>query len=191
MGLVEWLITISATILAICVFSSLLFVLKKRGDKRLKDGVIRTYVPKTLQGFFLGFAIFVFFGGAAGIIYCAITDPEHTTAGFVAMIVICILLFSGLGLFGFLFVNLNFVVATDEGIEAHRLFRKTKFYRYEEIGGFRDTTEQGMMGGLEGFDAEGKKIFAIEAVSIGAKAVADRLREKGVRPLPVYRKPHV
>lgn len=191
MNLVESLILTFSLIFVLSVGSTVLFALKNRGDKKLKNGTVKTYVPKTLQGFFLGFAIFVFFGGAAGIIYCAITDPEHTTAGFVAMIVICILLFSGLGLFGFLYVRMNYVVATDEGIEAHRLFRKTKFYRYEEISGFRDTTEQGMMGGLEGFDAEGKKIFAIEAVSIGAKAVADRLREKGVRPLPVYRKPHV
>lgn len=38
-----------------------------------------------------------------------------------------------------------------------------------------------MIGGLIGYDKNDSKIFAIEAVHIGASAVAQRLREHGVR----------
>lgn len=181
MGIVEWLITVLGTILILSVGGSVAFALITRGDKKLKGKeIIRTRAPKTLQSFFLGFAILIFFGGAAGCIYCVITD-ESMTAGSVAIFVICTLLFAAIGLFGFLYISLNYVVSTDEGIEAHRLFRKTKFYRYEEIAYFKDTINLGMMGGLEGFDGGKKKIFAVEAMHIGVKVVADRLREKGVR----------
>lgn len=59
-------------------------------------------------------------------------------------------------------------------------FGKKRYYRYEEIGCFQDTMDLGMMGGLVGYDKDNSKIFAIEAVHIGASAVAQRLREHGV-----------
>ena len=181
MGILEWVITAFGTLLFIIVFFAVLFALKARGEKKLKDeGAIRTRNPKMLQGFFLGFAILVFFGGAAGLIYCAITDAEHTTATVVAVLALCVVVFSAIGLFGFLLVHCNYVISTDEGIEAHRLFQKTKFYRYEEILYFQDSTSLGMMGGLIGYGANGKKIFAVEAAAIGVNRVADRLREHNV-----------
>lgn len=181
MDTLEWIITIFGTMLGIVVFFAVLFALKARGDKKLsREGAIRTRNPKLVQGFFLGFAFLIFFGGAAGCIYCAIADAENTTATTVAVFVVCIVIFSAFGLFGFLYAHLSYVISTDEGIEAHRLFRKTKFYRYDEILYFHDTTSLGMMGGLTGYGANGKKIFAVEAMSIGVNMVAERLREHNV-----------
>ncbi len=161
---------------------SFFWFFKVRGEKKISSKeIIRTRPPKTLSGFFLGFALIVLFGGIAAIIYCCVTDSENTTASVVIIISVCIVAFSALGFFGYAFIRFNYVVADAEGILAYRLFRKKRYYRYEEIGYFQDTSNLGMMGGLIGYDKDNVKIFAIEAVHIGASAVAQRLREHGVQ----------
>ncbi|MDE7453244.1 MAG: hypothetical protein K2N22_02425 [Clostridia bacterium] len=151
-------------------------------EKKLPTAdTIRTRPPKILSGFFLGFALLVLCGGIAGIIYCSITDSENTTALGVIVISLCVGIFSGLGFFGYAWVRFNYVVADKEGVLAYRLFRKKKYYRYEEIGWFQDTTSLGMMGSLVGYDKNNNKIFAIEALHIGATAVANRLRDHFVK----------
>lgn len=160
---------------------SLFWLFKVRGEKKiLSQEVIRTRPPKVLSGFLLGFALIVLLVGIAAIIYCCIADSENTTASMIITISVCVAVFSALGFFGYAYVRFNYVVADPEGILVYRLFRKKRYYRYEEIGCFQDTMDLGMMGGLVGYDKDNSKIFAIEAVHIGASAVAQRLREHGV-----------
>ena len=155
---------------------------KHRGEKKITgQEVIRTRPPKVLSGFFLGFAVLVLLAGTAGIIYCSVTDAENTTVSAVITISSIVAFFSAVGFFGYAYVRFNYVVADAEGIVAYRLFRKTRYYRYEEIAYFKDTTHLGMAGGLIGYDVNNKKIFAIEAIHIGASAVVQRLRERGVQ----------
>ena len=161
---------------------SIFWLCKAREEKNIStEGAIKTRPPKILSGFFLGFALVILLGGIAAIIYCCITDSENTTATQIITISICIAVFSALGFFGYAYVRFNYVIADNEGILAYRLLRKKRYYRYDEIGCFQDTISMGMMGGLIGYDKNYKKIFAIEAVHIGADAVAQRLREHGVK----------
>ncbi len=161
---------------------SFFWFFKIRGEKKISSSdVIRTRPPKALSGFFLGFALVVLLGGIAGIIYCCITDSENTTASTIILISVGIALFSALGFFGYAYIRFNYVVAVTDGIIVCRLFRKKRYYSYEEIGYFQDTSNLGMMGGLIGYDKNNSKIFAIEAIHIGASAVAQRLRDRGVQ----------
>lgn len=163
------------------VVFSIFWFFKVREEKKMpsKDR-IRTRPPKAVSGFFLGFALLVLFGGIAGIIYCCITDSENTTVQAVIVLSVCIAVFSALGFFGYAYIRFNYVIADTEGIHAYRLFRKKRFYRYEDIGCFYDTTGLSMMGGLKGYDKNNRKIFAVEAVQIGVPAVVQKLREHGV-----------
>ncbi|MDE7395759.1 MAG: hypothetical protein K2M95_06550 [Clostridiales bacterium] len=97
------------------------------------------------------------------------------------ILAVCVAAFSALAFFGYANIRFNYVVADAEGILACRLFRKKRYYRYEEIEYIHDSTSLGMMGGLIGYDKENKKIFAVDAIHIGAADVAQRLREHGVR----------
>ncbi len=161
---------------------SLFMYFKVRGEKKiLSEDVIRTRPPKVFSGFFLGFALIVLFGGIAGMIYCCITDSENTTVVAVIVLSVCIAAFSGLGFFGYAYVRFNYVVADNDGILCCRLFKEKRYYRYEEISYFQDTIDLGMMGGLVGYNKDNERIFAIEAVQIGASLVAQRLRDHGVQ----------
>ena len=75
--------------------------------------------------------------------------------------------FSALGFFGYAFVRFNYVVA-DERNTGILLFRKKRYYRYEEIGYFLNASNLGLTCGLIGYDNNNVKIFAIEALHIGA-----------------------
>ena len=179
-----WEILLIPFLIAIIVpiVFSIFWFFKVRGEKKIaQDAVIRTRPPKILSGFFLGFALLVLFGGIAGIIYCCITDRENTTVSVVITMSACVAAFSALGFFGYAYARFHYVVADSEGIRAYRLFRKTKCYRYEEIGYFHDTLWAGAMGSLKGYDANDKVIFSIDALHIGASAVAQRLREHNVQ----------
>lgn len=161
---------------------SIFWFCKTRGDKKLStEGAIITRPPKALSGFFLGFGILVLLGGIAGIIYCCITDSENTTVTQVIVLSLCIVAFSSIGFFGYAYVRFNYVIADAEGVLTCRLLRKKKYYRYDEIGYFQDTINMGVMGSLVGYDKNNNKIFAIEALCIGVSAVAQRLREHGVK----------
>ena len=182
MGIWETLLTSLLIAVILPIVFSFFWFFKVRGEKKISSQeVIRTRPPKTVSGFFLGFALIVLFGGIAAIVYCCITDSENTTASAVIVISVCIAVFSAIGFFGYAYVRFNYVVSDTEGILVYRLFRKKRYYRYEEIGCFQDTTDLGMIGGLIGYNKNDSKIFAIEAVHIGASAVAQRLREHGVR----------
>lgn len=176
--------------IAMSLTIGLIYYGQSRAEKRLPlEGEIRTRPSFFLKAFFLGFGIVFFAVGVGVSVMLSIKDDVDT--GQIIAVGTIFPAMSLVGFFGYAYVRFNYVVSADEGIVAHRLLRKTKFYRYDEVSAFKDTVSLGMYGGLVGYGVNGKKIFAIEAVSIGAKAVADRLREKGVRPLPVYRKPHV
>ena len=182
MGFTETLVTTLGIAVVVPLAFAVFWLCKKRGEKRMKNAErIVTRPPVILSGFFLGFALLVFVGGVAGLIYCCVTDRENTTVAAVIVLSVCIALFSAIGFFGYLFVRFNYVAADGEGITAYRLFRKTKFYRYEEIAYFHDQTALGIAGGLTGYGKGNKKLFAVEAVHIGTSAVLEKLREHGVR----------
>ena len=184
MDIWETLLTSLLILIILPVAFSFFWFFKVRGEKKISSQeVVRTRPPKVLSGFFLGFAFIVLFGGIAAIIYCCITDSENTTASIIIIMSVCVVVFSALGFFGYAYVRFNYVVIDSEGILVYRLFRKKRYYSYEEIGYFQDTINLGMMGGLIGYDKNNSKIFAIEAVHIGASAVAQRLREHGVREI--------
>lgn len=140
MDIREALLPLLISIILPVVFSIFSFF-KVRGEKNFSSQeVIRTRPPKSLSGFFLGFALLVLLGGIAAIIYACIADSENTTVSRVVVTSVFILVFSALGFFGYAFCRFNYVVADTKGIYAFRLFRKKRFYSYEEIGCFQDTT---------------------------------------------------
>ena len=184
MGIWGTLIVLLLIALTLPIVFSFFWFFKVRGEKKISSQeVIRTRPPKTLSGFFLGFAFVVLLGGIAAIIYCCVSDSENTTVSAIIAISVCAAAFSVLGFFGYAFIRFNYVVSDTGGIFAYRLFRKKRYYRYEDIGYFKDTINLGMMGGVIGYDKNNAKIFAIEAVHIGASAVAQRLREHGVQEI--------
>lgn len=164
------------------ICSAVFFALVEREEKRaLRERILRTCAGKLMRGIFFGIAVFVFFAGTAAIIYCLFFSGENTTVQAVAYVEMVLFLISASALCFFLYITFTYVVSTDEGIEAHRLFRKRKFYRYEEISVFNYKTPKGS-DKLIGYDADGKVIFKVsESTHIGVQALADRLREKGVR----------
>lgn len=174
-------ITSILIILILPVVFGIFWLFKSRGEKKLNpQDTIRTRPSKLLSGFFLGFAVLVLVGGTALIIYTSIVDSEHTTVGIVIAATAAVVGFSLIGFFGYAWVRFNYVVADSEGVHAYRLFRKKKFYRYEEIGCFNDTTSLGIYGGIKCYDKNNKKIFEVEALQIGTTAVVQKMREHGV-----------
>ena len=164
------------------VVFSLFWFFKIRGEKKIaSENVIRTRPSKTLSGFFLGFALIALAGEITLIVFYCITDGEAVNVPIVVSVSIFVAVFSSLCFFAYAYVRFNYVVADADGISVYRLFRKKRYYGYEEIGSFKDTIYQGIRGGLTGYDKNDKKIFAIEAIHIGSSAVARRLRERGVR----------
>jgi len=181
MGFSETLLTSVIIIIVVPIVLSVFWLCKTRAEKKLTtDGSIKTRPSKLLTGFFLGFGIIVLCGGIFGIVYCSITDKEHTSAATIIILAVCVALFSGLGFFGYAYARFNSVIADNDGVHVYRLFRKKRYYRYEEIGSFKDSTAIGALGGLTGYDKNGKKIFTADAMLIGASAVAQRLRDRGV-----------
>lgn len=166
----------------LAIACSFFWFFKVRGEKKISSqDIIRTRPPKALSGFFLGFALIVLLGGIAGLIYCCITDSENATISNIIIISVCVAAFSALGFFGYAYIRFNYVVASSDGIFVFRLFRKKRYYSFDEIGYFQDSTNLGMLGGLIGYDKNNSKIFAVEAVHIGVPAVIERLREHGVQ----------
>ena len=182
MDIGEQLLTALLTSVILPVAFSFFWLSKVRGEKKISSKEsIRTRPPKTLSGFFLGFALVSLLGGIAAIIYCCITDSENTTVSIVIIISVCIAVFSAFGFFGYAFLRFNYVVANSEGIHIYRLFRKKRYYSYEDIAYFKDSTNLGIMGSLIGYDKNNSQIFIIDASQIGTSAVAQRLREHGVQ----------
>lgn len=182
MGLLETLIIALLIEIILPVLFAIFGFFKRRGEKKITEQeVVRTRPPRILSGFFLGFALLVLLVGTAGIVYCCVTDAEHTTVSAVITISSVVAFFSAVGFFGYAYIRFNYVVADAEGIAAYRLFRKKRYFRYDEITYFKDTTHMGIAGGLIGYDKNNKKIFAIEGIHIGVSAVANRLREHGVQ----------
>ena len=182
MDFVETLIITLSVAVAVPIAFAIFWFCKKRGERRMVGGErVVTRPPKALSALFLGFALLVLLGGAGGLIYCGITDSEHTTPLLVVIFSLMIALLSSAGFVGYLYVRFNYLAADGEGITAHRLFRKAAFYPYKDIVCFHDQTSLGMMGGLIGYGAGNKKLFSVEAIHIGTSAVAEKLREHGVR----------
>lgn len=124
----ETLLTSLLISVTLPVAMSFFWLFKVRGEKKISSrGAIRTRPPKTLSGFFLGFAFIVLLGGIAGIIYCCITDSENTTASVIIIMSACVTVFSGIGFFGYAFVRFNYIVADADGILVYRLFRKKRY----------------------------------------------------------------
>lgn len=169
--------------MVLIIIFSFLWASKIRGERKIGDKqIICAHLSKTLSGFFLGFALFVLIGGIVGIIYKCITDIEYMIESSLLADSICIItVVSAIGFFGYAYFRFNYVVANVDGIIVCRLFRKKKFYFYEEIAYFKDTLSMGMIGSLIGYNKNGKKIFAIEGLYIGSSAIAQQLREHGVQ----------
>lgn len=177
----ETIIFLLLIIIILPIVFSFFWHFKVRGEMKVQDEeVIRTRPPKTLSAFFLGFALIVLFGGTAALIYCCITDSENATVVGVIALSACVVAFSAIGFIGYAWMRFNYVVADENGILVCRLFRKKRYYRYEEIGCFIDETNLGMVGSLKGYDKNNAKIFTVEAVHIGTSAVVQRLREHEV-----------
>lgn len=178
-----WELTLTSLLLMIvlpAVYGIVWFVKTREEKKFTSEGTIRTRTPKIVSVFFLGFALLVLCGGTAVIIYSCITNSENTTVDVVVILSVLVAVFSGLGFFGYAWGRFNFVIADDEGLLACRLFLKKRYCRYEEIGYFYDTTWLGFHGEVKIYDKDNIKICSIEALSIGATAVLQRLREHGV-----------
>lgn len=161
--------------IAVVIITSLLWKSKLKAEKNeVNKNFIRTRSPIALTVFFLLFTI-VFAGGSIAV--CIINLNSE-----INLIVVILLLsfFSLLSLFGYAWVNFNYVVVDQENIIVHRLFRKNKTYTFSEIYFFKDTTNLGIQGGLICYNVKKKKIFAVEAIHIGVSLIIERLREKNI-----------
>lgn len=177
----EVMLTVSILLIVLPAFFSIVFFLKARAEKKLNtEGAIKTRAPKIIYAVFLGFGILVLLGGIAGMIVCGIVDKEHTTVGIVVTIALCIVVFSALGFLAFAIARFNYVVADNDGVHSHKLFRKERFYRYDEIGSFKDDLALGVFGNLIAYDKNDVRIFSVDSFHIGSAAVAQRLRDHGV-----------
>lgn len=175
-------IIIGAIIIAICLF------FKARGEKKMQSKeVLRTRPPKFISAIFLGLAIIGLVGGISAIIYCCVPVNENIPASEVIAVTIGVVAFSSLGFLGYAIGRFNYLIADNEGILVSRLFRKKRYYRYEEIGYISDTTDQKINGTLTGYSKDGVKIFSIDALYIGASLVAQRLHEHGVKEWQDYK----
>ncbi len=154
---------------------SFFFRAKSKEEKKIENqDTIRTKPPKALSIFFLVFAV-IFFALA---IIGSISSLENITS-----LILCATIFSAfslLSIFGFLWVRFNYVILDSDGVHVFHLFKKNSFYRYNEIGYFLDTSHLGMAGEIIGYDKNKKKIFAIEAVHVGANFVVQRLIDRGI-----------
>ena len=181
MGFAETMITVLMTAMALSVTLSVWEFFKLRGERKFTSkGAVRTRPPKMVSIFFLGFALLVLGGGIGGIIYCCIADSENTTVAQIIVIAVCSFVFSGIAIFGYAWIRFNYIVADNEGVIVCRLFRKKKYYRYEEILNFQDNSKSGVLGGVTGYDKNNKKIFEVDGLHIGVSAVGQRLREHGI-----------
>ncbi len=162
--------------IAVQLFFSLTLCLKKREEKRINtENEIRTKPPKVVSIFFLGFAII----SSVGLILACIFSEGLEEIELVCIILICSL-FLLLGGFGYLWVAFNYVIAKEDEIVVFKLFGKTKTYKYSEIGYFIDQTDLGMAGALICYDKNLKKIFMVEAISLGVGLVVQKLKDKNV-----------
>lgn len=181
MGIRTSQITAILVVLIVPAVIGLFWFFKSRAENKINtEEIIRPRPPKILLGFFLGAGILFLLGGTALIIYTSIVDSENTTAGIVIAASLVVAAFSSIGFFGYAWARFTYVVADGEGIHSYKLFRKKRFYRYEEIGSFNDTTPLGAFGGLKCYDKNNKKIFTVDAMYIGISALIQRLRERGV-----------
>lgn len=176
------LITALLIIILVPACFSFLWFLKEKEEKKKphNSDCIRTYPPKALTVLFLGFGIFMVLAGIAAVISIYVTDRENTTMQQYIIIVICFTVLACIGFLGYIILRFNYVVTDANGVHVYRLFRKKKYYRYEEIGCFLNKLEMGIAGGLICYDKNNKKIFSIEAVHIGSSDVAQQLRSHGV-----------
>ena len=171
-----------AAMLLFAAVSSLFWSSKIRGEKNISsEGVIRTRPPKALTGMYISILVFFVIGTLVPVVYLYVGNDKNANVTALIITAAISLILSILCFFGYAFVTFNYVISDDEGIHVYRLFRKEKYFRYEEFGSFKDTINLGLKGELKGFDKNNKKIFAIEGLHIGASIVADRLRAHGVK----------
>ena len=87
------------------------------------------------------------------------------------------------GFFGYAWGRFNYVVIDGDNIIVYRLFQKNKFYTFNDIAFYKDTTHMGIQGGLICYNKNKKKLFSVEAVYIGVSLIIQRLIEKNIPQL--------
>ena len=164
--------------IVITIVFSLLWKTKTNAEKKIPNGnFIRTKPPKTLTGFFLFFAIV----GTCGGIVLGIINRDNT-ANLIGVI-LTFSIFAILGFFGYAWMRFNYVVIDGDNIIVYRLFQKNKFYTFDDIAFYKDTTHMGIQGGLICYNKNKKKLFSVEAIHIGVSLIIQRLREKNITQL--------
>ena len=162
--------------LMIALFSSISLFFRNRADKKeVNSDVIRTRIPKVVYGLYY-FAGILFL--AIGIVMCFLTEGKTLLLG----LVVCWGL-SFLALFGILWSRYNYVVVDDQGVTVYKLFCKAQWFSFSQIRFIKDTTVDVRTGSLKGYDENRKKLFSIDAMSVGVKAIAERLRSRGAKDI--------
>ena len=177
------LISLICALVLPVVFSTFWFF-KVRDEKKLNmtGETICTRPPKILSGFFLGFASIVLLGGISAIILFLVYYSEDILA--IIILSAFTAIFSGLSFLGYLSVRFNYVILDDKGLIVFRLFQKKKYFLFEDIsyvegGNYNSYIDS--IGAIVGYDENNKILFTINGLHIGASAVANRLREHGVK----------
>ena len=182
MNFLRGVISSVVAMLLLAAVSLLFLSSKKRGEKNISsEGVIRTRPPKALTGMYIAILVFFVIGALVPVVYLYVGNDKNANVTALIITAAISLIFSILCFFGYAFTTFNYVISDDEGIHVYRLFRKVKYFSYEEFGAFKDTINLGLKGELTGYDKNNKKIFSIEGLHIGASIIADRLRAHGVK----------
>ena len=118
--------------IAIPIVFSIFFAKGKKEENKFKyDRVYVVRTSKAIKNFFVGWMIVCLMSSLVIPILC-ITDPEKTTIGAVIGISSVIILFFGLGLFGYLYTKFNYSVVKESSIIIKK-WNKEKCVSFDDI----------------------------------------------------------
>ena len=148
---------------------------KKYFEKMQEGDFVRTRPVRGMLAFFLGIAILFFAITVVCLVVFSLDENVNAKMYFICLTVG--LFFTGLGLFGYLSAKFSYVVANEEGVTVHGLFRKPKTYRYEEIAYYNKA-----IGGMIAYDECRVPLFTVNH-QVGFERVAEFLEvHKSLHP---------
>ncbi len=177
----EGIILPIATVLILPIVFSLFDVGARREEaKIIAEYDFKVTGSKSLRLFFLVWTMLCFLGMVGIFIY------NFFDAFWQGLIIaeIIILVFALIGLFGYIYVRGNYVVAKKEHIVVKKPFNKPFIVKYEDIAYSNCVGVETGAGGYEFLDKDGVKLFSCEFLSVGISNLVKILASYNVQPIP-------